>query len=79
MSKITDRIATEVSFGLDGLPKFSVGSFRHFSREERMDKIVASVSQNFSRELTTIIKNAKSSATAKKKPIQRMPAKKKAG
>ena len=77
MSKKSHRFSTEVSFGLDDLPKFSVGSFRHVSREERMNRIVTSVSENFSRDLSKIIKDSKQPARPMKTDARRATAKKK--
>jgi hypothetical protein len=77
MNKNRERRSVTVDLAAGGPPKFSLGSFREVTREQRMDRIVTSVSNKFSRELSAIIQADSGAAPAQRKKTQSKKAAKK--
>lgn len=72
MSDNDTSLTIDVNFSSDGNLNFSLESFRQVTREQRMDRIVSSVSNQFSQKLAAIIAEEKQakpqSKTSTKKP-----------
>lgn len=67
MNKTRERKSLIVDLAASGPHKFTFGSLRQSTREQRMDRIVTSVSKNFSRELSAIIQADKGKASAQRR------------
>tara|TARA_R110000850_G_scaffold41615_1_gene106569 strand:- start:2852 stop:3085 length:234 start_codon:yes stop_codon:yes gene_type:complete len=69
MNKNRERRSVIVDLAAGGPPKFTFGSLRQVTREQRMDRIVTSVSNKFSRELAAIIQTDDNAAHAPRKKV----------